>query len=407
MPFANFLTIIDFDSKFLFGGIGANITVLITFILITMSIFRHYYIGLPAIVLIFIVLIYFYKGLGGGLELIAKSGQIPLFTLCYFQIGYVYVKSKFDFIGLVKLLKISLLSAAILGIIHYYFFYDITFIDIKYAMSADNESILFIENYELNRFRETSIYFGANSFAYMLCIGISLSGFVRAIKKISNLNYLLSLFILLWALYITNSRSGLIIGSIIIIIYSYPYFKQKININKYFIIGMLTVIAVLINLILNNRFSLYEIISDPRMAKNILGLQLFYGNQSNWLIGSKIDAMMSDDNGVSVSDNMYINVLHSSGAIGIMLYIIFFKKVLNIKKKHLNTDSVVTNEILTLLYVVISLFLLSGLFSNSNGFIFLFSWVSMLCGSVISVINNNISIDNNIDLEGIRIDLKY
>jgi hypothetical protein len=284
-----------------------------------------------------------------------------------------YYKNRADIFKVVKSIHISLLLGSILGVIHYYFFYDTPFIDMKFDTDQYG-GVKYLADADLGRFRETSIYFGANVNAYMSVLGYLCSIFANYkgdIRKVFiSRSFWFAAVFHIWNIVVADSRSGMIL---ILLVTLMVIFDKELSLrqtNKLLLritVGILVIAGALIYITFQNRFSSGNISEEGRVIKLIVGLSIILESNLNLILGLPI-GMEWGKGGILVSDNMYLLFIMSAGIVGTgaFLFLLFntVRKIKKFARKLMNVD---TNNILIKYYIY--LILIAGLFSNMIGMV--------------------------------------
>jgi hypothetical protein len=370
-PYILFLNILSFGTNNL--GIGTLIFAIILFTFFLGTIFfidklninKYIFIGLASFLIIQLVKIFTYNVGEVGINLFVGYLGNWLFFLLNFIISSIFLKNSNKKEFLIKMLSYSLLTTTIIGILHYYIFYNISFMDSSYG-TDENGTIFNVANYDIMRFRESSIYFGPNVNAYMSVIGYISMIFTLLSKGLSKMfrspKYWLFTILHTWNILISDSRSGFILIIILTILLinekSLNTFKTTFK-QKFFIFFIFMTIFI-IYIYSQPRFNYESIFFDSRFIKILTGLEILSNNISIFIIGTPVNFkwVIGD---VSVSDNLYIALFLYVGLLGVLILSftvrLIFKKINLIIYKN---DDFIYNLFTKYLLIM---FLLAGIFS--------------------------------------------
>jgi len=313
-PFLLFANVISFDTKNAIGGIGTNLFVICLATLFFISLLRRkkrdFWCMWLFLILIFVVGKGLLRNVGGvGVPEVLVAAKSYAFFLVHYYLGMIYLDSAGERLRILRGITWFTVLAAIVGIVHYHFLYNIPFIDLKYA-TDDFGAILFLKDYDIMRFRESSIFFGPNVFAYMLVFGYICyyqTWVIDHDAQVGNSRWYIVVISLIigYAIFVSDSRSALFLFLIFIML---NFIKQDSSI--FLRVGVsVGLIAVAVSLmLLSSRFSLALALSDPRILKLVVAYTLLNQSPLNWVIGLPAGSAW-DDGGLAFSDNLYAALL--------------------------------------------------------------------------------------------------
>lgn len=386
-PFLLFANVISFDTKNAIGGIGTNLFVLCLAILFPISLMRAKKRDFWSLWLLFILMFIIGKGLlrktgGAGLPEIFITVKSYAFFCVHYYLGITYLDSERERLRALKGISWFTIWAAIVGIAHYHFFYNVPFIDLKYATSEFG-AILYLKDASIMRFRESSIFFGPNVFAYMLVFGyicyyqtwvVSRDAHVRN----SRWHIVLVTLLIAYALVTSDSRSALFLLFIFIML---NVVRQDSSILLRVIVPVALITTAIFLMILSARFSLALALSDPRFAKLIVAYTLLNQAPLNWVIGLPAGSPW-DTGDIEFSDNLYAALLLEGGFVLIILLAIF-SVGLTRKIAWLSVGaSKIDSRFLAAARYSLIFFLFYGFFAIPTSMITLFNYLGLLLGGV-------------------------
>ena len=371
-PYILFLNILSFGNDSL--GIGSIIFGIYTFLLniiLLLSIDRIHlnkkiFIGLCTFSFIIIMKFIFNKE---GKVLFAHfTGYFG--NSIFFILSYLFSKIFFSNYNnkenVIKLISNSYIISSLIGIIHFYFFYQIPFLDPEFG--NESTGVIFnVENYDLMRFRETSIFFGPNVNAYMSIFGFLFLIFSynkKIVEIVKMKKFWIGLIIHVWNIIVSDSRSGLIV---LLILFFLFINDKKIGIktnNSFLLKGIFYFfgcISFVILAIYHPRFSFNIIMQDERIAKISIGIIIFTEKIINVLIGAPVNHNWAIGN-ISFSDNLFVALLLYVGIIGSVIAFVTFWIILKKINLFINNNENIDNMSLISKYFIYS-FILIGCFS--------------------------------------------
>lgn len=389
-PFLFFTTAISFETKNYFGGIGANLFLILLIPLVVNALFtilRSKKSELGLIVLSVIICFLLFKKITYNVtefdfwHILKSTKEFIFFLVCYL-LGYIYLRTESDRKALLKSIAIISLLSAIIGFLHFHFFYHIRFIDLIYATSEEG-LILYLQNPSIMRFRETSVFFGPNVYGYMLVFGFICFYFnfftAEKIKKPATLILLILVTcFFFYNILLTYSRSASILFIFFIL---WQAVRTK---RRFFTLTACTgvlVAAVSTYLILEQRYALDLALNDMRFSKLIVALQILTESPLNLIIGAPWGDTQTRL-GITFSDNLYGEIFLQGGVVLVALLCIFaimmFKKI-----KFLKTVSDTGNKrFLEAASFSLIFFILFGLFSIPIAMMHNFNYLGFLLGSL-------------------------
>lgn len=274
---------------------------------------------------------------------------------CYFQREFKNITYFLVFIGLVL----------------YYF--NIPLFDFEVAGSK-----LYFTN-SFGHYRLSSILLNPNSFAYFLLLYFTMYLYSKK-NFIANI---MMLFVLL-AFILTESRSALAGLLLILIIFSYRYFKQGISLFKLSIFGLLFGFILLLVFTNDNILLNY----DVRFSKYYVALQYIFKSWEYFLLGVPHSIEIEKD-GISFSDNMFLYLMLKMGFIPFVLFIYgYFHSIFKAAKILFEPNSILLKPY--------ALFLLATLFPMFFSNLLLFFPVYILIGLSMGVIEKGVKVEKSI-----------
>jgi hypothetical protein len=371
-PYILFLNILSFGNDSL--GIGSIFFSIYTFLLILILIFsldrihlnKKIFIGLCffSIVIIF-KFIFHIDGKVLPAHFTGYFGNSIFFILSYL-FSKIFFSNYNDKENVIRLISNSYIISSLIGIIHFYFFYQIPFLDPEFG--NEGTGVVFnVENYDLMRFRETSIFFGPNVNAYMSVFGFLFlffsfnKGLVEIVKM---KKFWLGFIIHVWNIIVSDSRSGLIV---LLILFFLFINDGKIGLktkNSFLIKGIFYFfgcVSFVLIAIYHPRFSFDIIMQDERIIKISIGIIIFTEKIINVLIGAPINHNWAIGD-ISVSDNLYVALLLYVGIIGSIIIFVTFRIILKKINLFINNSENFNNTSLISKYFIYS-FILIGCFS--------------------------------------------
>jgi hypothetical protein len=386
-PFILFMNVVSFDTKNSIGGIGTNLFVAILAALFLMAIARRKKrdVGLGLLVLIigFIIVKNLSRQAGGaGIGEVIASLRVYVFFGMHYFLGCVYLNTEYDRARVLKAISVVTIVSAVVGILHYHFFYHIPFIDLKYATDKFG-TVLYLMDASIMRFRETSLYFGPNVFAYMLVFGYVcfyenwLSTKDPTAGGVS-LKLVAGTTLITYALVLTDSRSALF--SLFILIFL-NVIKGSGGALVRVIVPLVILCVVAALLTYSTRFSLSLALSDPRFVKIYIAYTLLSQSLTNWIIGLPLGAAWGDGD-MAFSDNLYAALLLDGGFSLIFMLGIFVRIALGRIRMATAGASLSDRRYLTATKYALTLFLLFGLFAIPTGMTSLFNYLGLLLGGM-------------------------
>jgi len=390
-PYVLFLNVLSFGSNSL--GIGTTIffMLMMLFFAITLVYIKKIvlpgflFIGLSSFFVINIFKLFLYNI--GPIDISFLMGGVGnwLFFLLNYVMASIYLKNnKNEKNRLIDMLSYSFMISSAIGILHYYLFFNIPFMDPSYG-TDEVGSVFNVADYDLMRFRESSIFFGPNVNASMTVLGylflifsIAKSGVAFFKSKL----YWLGLTLHCWNIFISDSRSGILL--IIFLTVAFLYDRSLgagIRINKALKISLIFVIMCFLIIYIQNqpRFSSEALLQDERLIKIGLGLVILTSNIQNFLVGAPIHDKWSNGE-IAVSDNLYIAILLYVGVIGFCILITtlisFIRKINRLLRQNVDYNFNLLSK------YFIFLFFLIGLFSISIGIMPLMIYFGVILGGV-------------------------
>jgi len=304
--------------------------------------------------------------------LISRKFPLVLIIDCYiFLLAKNYTKDIRLLRKILTSMMYSILIAAIWGIVHYEFFY--TFITVDPEMIYDKiGQNMYVDLRNPAKLKETSIYFGANVFGFFIALGQNLNTFLTRNKP----KWFFFSVIFLVAVLTTGSRSGLLLFFIPALL-KLSMSKRLKKRQKGFLAVALGFSVVTILPILNSRFTIDAILQDERIPKVIFAFSLFASNYKYFFIGIPAAAAMSSE-GISLSDNMYVNYVT---ALGFPLTILIIAITVIMVSRFCRAFSVMDRTVSAILGSFV-LFFISGLFSSNNSILLVNIYLSIMLGSI-------------------------
>lgn len=398
-----FINVLSFKSKIFGLGIGTIITYVFTlFFLMVTIIFSTklktnwlIFAGFSSFSVILILKLYINNPRGAGVIDLLGTREAWLTFLIYFLCSALFLKNAKDKMKMVRWIGYIFISSSIIGIIHYYFFYNFPFMDNSYASNGAN-IILNVANYNLMRFRESSIFFGPNVNAFMTVLGylfLIFSYLPFGLKDMfKSPLYWFGLIVHCWNIIISDSRSGVLLIVIFTIALFYDkklwlnfhidskYANYKYKFSKYkFLITLSALMGLIIYINYEPRFSPKILFSDPRILKFTVGLFILFSSLSNALIGAPLNDKWEIGN-IQVSDNMYIAILLNVGFIGFLILVYTFILVFRSLKRRL-VSGIDYHFTLFAKYALL-LFLISGFFSITSSILPYMIFLGIILGGV-------------------------
>gem|GEM_PF-5392875 len=265
-----------------------------------------------------------------------------------------------------KMSAYGFMVSSIIGILHYYFFFSIPFMDPSYG-TDDLGTIFNVADYDLMRFRESSIFFGPNVNAYMTVVGYLFLVFSVIQKGIVDMFrspiYWLGLILHSWNIIISDSRSGILLITIITIIILYDKrLGVDFKISSWIKILILSALILGLMVYVKNqpRLSPEALLQDERMIKIAVGITILLSNSMNLLVGAPINDKWTIGD-VSVSDNMYVALLLYVGVVGMAILVYTTIRIFRMLNRSLSLGQDYHYNLLAKYFII--LFLLIGCFS--------------------------------------------
>lgn len=370
-PYILFLNIFSFGSNKI--GIGTISFVVLMFILLVInllffskiSVNRLIFFGLSSFLVIQIIKIFTYNvGDISGSSFVGYLGNW-LFFLLNFIFSSVFLKGNFNKVGFIKMLSNSFFITSLVGLIHYYLFFNISFMDPSYG-SDEFGTIFNVADYDLMRFRESSIFFGPNVNAYMSVFGYLCMIFSIIDKGVLNVfktfKFWIFSIIHICNILVSDSRSGFLL----IIILTILIINEKgLNIGR--VSSTIKSIFIFLLLIILSvytynqpRFSFETLLQDGRLIKIITGIEIFFSSKVNILFGTPINFVWTLGD-VSVSDNMYIAILLYVGLIGFIILAYTFLRIIKKLNYLINKRQELIYNLFAKYFLILILF--AGFFS--------------------------------------------
>ncbi len=370
-PYVLFLNVLSFGEDKL--GLGTILFTLIMLLLLVLSIIfsekltlnRNIFFGLISFLVIQALKIFTYNI--GDIDFSLFIGYLGtwLFFIINFVFSSIHLKNSLYKSVFIRRLSNSFLISSLIGIFHYYFFYSMPFMDPTYG-SDEFGTIFNVADYDLMRFRESSIFFGPNVNAYMSVLGylcIIFSLIEKGIGKVfKSPKYWLGTTIHIWNIVLSDSRSGFLILILLtlFIINEKGMINYKLPALTKYIVFLILLFSTVIYINNQPRFNIESLIQDGRIVKIVAGIQILISNNLNILIGTPLNFKWILDD-VSVSDNMYIALLLYVGIIGVIIMgftiINIFKKINSL----INSTQDLPYNLLAKYYLI--MILLAGVFS--------------------------------------------
>jgi hypothetical protein len=394
-PFLLFANVISFATKNSIGGIGTNLfvgyVVLLSIMALSRKKKRDAGLALLLLIISFMVLKSVVRQTGGGIEDAIASLRSYVFFAMHYFLGCVYLDSEARRSRLLRAISTFTVASAIIGILHYHFFYNIPFIDLKYATDAYGV-VLYLSDESLMRFRETSLYYGPNVFAYMLVFGYVCYYQTWLMKSAPlrprlDLNIVAVTSLIAYALILTDSRSALFLLFIIIVL---NVIRGRSGVLVRLVVPLAIIFVGAALLAFNERFSIALALSDPRFAKMLVAYTLLSQSSLNWLIGLPAGSAW-DMGGISFSDNLYGALLLQGGVVLIVFLAIFAlrsKRAINSLTAH---ASAADRHYLAAAKYSLLFFMLYGFFAIPTLMTCLFNYLGLLLGGVtrVTIANNS------------------
>lgn len=391
-PFLLFMNVVSFETKNSIGGIGTNLFVYYLALLFAIGLRRRKRRDLGLLLLFFIVTFIFVKNIvreAGNVavgDLLVLIRSYAFFTIHYF-LGSIYLDSENARVRILRIIGAFTIISAIIGILHYHFFYSIPFIDLKYA-TDEFGAVLFVKDLAIMRFRETSIFFGPNVFAYMLVFGYICYFQTWTIDKLvtgerGRAKILGVTALIVYALVVTDSRSALFLLLIFILI---NVVRRDAGMFIRIVVPVAIVVSACALLAYSQRFSLAMALNDPRFLKLYVAYTLLNQSLLNWVIGLPAGSAW-DTGGVPFSDNLYGALLLEGGFVLILMLGIFTVRMKRkIDELSLKASLVDQRYLLAAKYSLL-FFLLYGLFAIPTSMTCLFNYLGLLLGGATRIMN--------------------
>ena len=389
IPYTLFINIFSFASGTLGLGTILFMTVNLFFLISALFYFfkvelnKNVFWGLSSFVLIILLKLIFHIEGERSIKILFGSIGIWLIFLSNFYCSAVFFKNNKEKMKLISYISYSFIFSSIIGIVHYYFFYDIPFIDITYG--ADESGTIFnIADYDLMRFRESSIFFGANVNAYMTVLGYLF--LLSAIEKrglifLKSPIFWFGLLVHVWNIYISDSRSGIILILLITFIkLRQIQFEIKISNLIKSLFYLLIIGSFILYISFQPRFTFVTILEDPRFSKFFVGTLILSSNPMNYIFGAPLNNNWMLD-GVQVSDNLYISLLLTVGLLGFIILFFTSRKIFTYISSNLNNNKFDSGYNLLSKNVFV-LFLFVGLFSIPIGMMPFMAYLGFILGGV-------------------------
>lgn len=390
-PYILFINVASFGTKIL--GFGTVIFMLFLFALMSISLMFSdrlkihipIFLGLLSFFLINLFKALFYNSSGVSFSFLQGSVGVWLIFVINFVLSALFFKNSENKMKFVTVLSYTFMLSSFIGIIHYYLFYNIPFIDTSYAADG-GDTIFNVADYDLMRFRESSIFFGANVNAYMTVMGylflvFSLIG-DGIVKMFRSPIYWIGLILHCWNIFISDSRSGIILITIFTLILLYDKkLGANVKIPVWAKVSIITLLlgAVAVYIKFQPRLQPSVLLADERFIKIYIGATILLSSLINLLIGAPANDKWTLGD-VTVSDNMYIALLLYVGVIGMIILawttIFIFKKL----KKHLQLNTDYRYNLLA--KYMLMLFLLVGVFSIAIGMMPFMIYLGIILGGV-------------------------
>jgi hypothetical protein len=189
------------------------------------------------------------------------------------------------------------------------------------------------------------------------------------------------LLIHVWNIYISDSRSGIIL----ILLFTFIKLRQiqveiKISNLLKLLFYLLITGAFTLYISFQPRFNFVSILEDSRFSKILVGTIIFSSNTMNYIFGAPLNNnWMLDD--VQVSDNLYISLLLTVGLMGFIILFFTARKIFIYINSNLATNKFDYSYNLLSKNVFV-LFLLVGLFSIPIGMMPFMAYLGFILGGV-------------------------
>ena len=234
-----------------------------------------------------------------------------------------------------SIIIINVIVQAVFGIIHtYYFPHIVTGI----ALDDSGVGLYVIEQGE-GGYRENGMLLGSNVFGNFLAAGLFLMLYALKNKSIKGkLILLVSIFLTIWAIYLSGSRYALIIALFICFIYFFKSISARYFIVPILFGGMFLKFTPILDALLERTKSGG---SGGRLDMFLLSIDMITENPVNILIGVpyRIVATKTTSQGLLISDNSFMLVFTSYGSvIGVLFFLLLFYFIL--KKIRINFGTI-------------------------------------------------------------------
>jgi hypothetical protein len=394
-PFLLFLNVLSFETKNALGGIGTNVFFAVMLVVFVLSLHRMKLADKGLKILLFIVIfvavknvLYRYGGTQlGAMILLSRNYLIFAF---YYYLGIIYLGSEIDRRNVLKFIVVILIASLVISTLHYNFFYHVPFIDLTYATNETSGAILYLKDVSIMRFRETSIFFGPNVYAYMLVFGY-ICYYFRMVGQLTRARLgkalevtLVTLFVI-YGLIQTDSRSALFLLFIFI---TANVVKGRDGVLLKVVVPIVVAVVAAGLMAYSQRFSLALALSDPRFAKMFEAYLLLNQAAANWIVGLPGGSPWTTD-ALEFSDNQYGALMLEGGVVLVLAWIVFVRHSLKNIARLRPGASLYDQNYLSAVKFSLVFFMLYGFFAIPIGMASLFNYLGLLLGGATRIAMNS------------------